>query len=271
MLSCQRPSPSQLGPNSRAVVNSAPGTGLTGEVAPISSPQTILLRLFPSRRCLPVQSDGDAKGRGAGDVSLTRIYRDTWAGLGSLQRWEHDDSKEGMCPGEKAGPQTDGGSPQVQNLATLSKKDVTTRGKAFSPPSPRHCSHSWHTRCYCFPALDLLFLRVLLSGIRRQENVASILTVPPQITPCFLKTSLPKYDPPQQPHQVLIFLFPFFPATKYRSSETLVGFGSFIKDVKFDAIRDVKFDDNSGGLFQSKRFLAGTIRERRNRKTQVFL
>lgn len=61
MLSCQRPSPSQPGPNSRAVVNSAPGTGLAGEVTPISSPHTILLRLFPSQWCLPVQSDGDAK------------------------------------------------------------------------------------------------------------------------------------------------------------------------------------------------------------------
>lgn len=74
------------------------------------------------------------KGKGVGDVSLTRIYSSTRAGLWSLQRWEHDDSKEGMYAGEKAGSQTDGGSPQVQNLATLSKKDVTTKGKGFLSP-----------------------------------------------------------------------------------------------------------------------------------------
>lgn len=178
------------------------------------------------------------KGKGVRDVSLTCIYSDTQAGLWSLQHWEHDDSTEGMCPGEKGGLQTEGGRPQVQNLPTLSKKDVTTGGKVFSRPSPRHHSHSKYTRCYCFPALDLLFLRVLLSGIRYQENVASILIVRPQITPCFLKTSLPKYDTSQKPHQILLFLF--FCAPKYSSSEILYGFGSFIKDVKFDVIRDVK-------------------------------
>lgn len=108
------------------------------------------------------------KGRGVRDVSLTCIYSDTQAGLWSLQHWKHDDSTEGMCPGEKGGLQTEGGRPQVQNLPTLSKKDVTTGGKVFSRPSPRHHSHSKYTRCYCFPALDLLFLRVLLSGIRRK-------------------------------------------------------------------------------------------------------
>jgi len=73
------------------------------------------------------------KGRGIGDVSLTGIYRDTRAGLWSLQRWEHDDSMEGMCPGEKAGSQTDGGSPQVQNPATLSKKTLL-HGQGFLSP-----------------------------------------------------------------------------------------------------------------------------------------
>lgn len=74
------------------------------------------------------------KGRGVRDVSLTCIYSDTWAGLWSRRRWEHDDSKEGMCPGEKAGSQTDGGSPQVQNLATLSKNDVTAWARLSLPP-----------------------------------------------------------------------------------------------------------------------------------------
>lgn len=74
------------------------------------------------------------KGRGVRDVSLTCIYSDTRAGLWSLQCWEHDDSKEGMRPGENAGSQTDGGSPQVQNLATLSKKDVTTQASLSLPP-----------------------------------------------------------------------------------------------------------------------------------------
>lgn len=61
MLPCQRPSPSHLGQNSRAVMSSAPGTRLAGEVTLTSSPQTILLRLFLSQRCLPAQSDSNAK------------------------------------------------------------------------------------------------------------------------------------------------------------------------------------------------------------------
>lgn len=82
------------------------------------------------------QSDPTAtlKGRGVGDVSLLCIYSDTRAGLWSLQRREHDDSKERMRPGEKGGSQTDGGSPQTQNLATLSKKYITTWVKSCLPP-----------------------------------------------------------------------------------------------------------------------------------------
>lgn len=47
MLSCQRPSPSQLGPNSRGVVNSARGTGLTGEVTPYILPTNYSAQTFP--------------------------------------------------------------------------------------------------------------------------------------------------------------------------------------------------------------------------------
>lgn len=74
MLSYQRPSPSQLGPKSRAVVNSAPGTGFTGGVTLKSS-----LKLFcsgSSHHHGACQSNLSAmlKWRGIRDISLTRIY-----------------------------------------------------------------------------------------------------------------------------------------------------------------------------------------------------
>lgn len=61
------------------------------------------------------------------------IYSDTRAGLRSL----HDDSKEGMRPGENAGSQRDGGSPQFQNPATLGKKEKTLPHEARLCLPPR--------------------------------------------------------------------------------------------------------------------------------------
>lgn len=209
------------------------------------------------------------KGRGVGDTSLMCIYSDTRAGLRSL----HDDSKEGMRPGENAGSQRDGGSPQVQNPATLGKKEKTLPHEARLCLPPRlvtaHIPNvqgaivfqpliysSWESCCL---ELDVKKMQLLFLLSPHKSPLA------------FWKHLSPNPIPLQDPHQMLIFLFPFFCAPKYSSSETLDRFASFIKNVKFCVVGDVTFDNNSAGWFQSKRFLGHEKGKKEQKDTDLVL
>lgn len=91
---------------------------------------------------------------------------------------------------------------------------------------------------------------MLLSGIRRQESVASILTVRPQITPFFPEASLLNRIPPADACiSIPSLLQPQI--QNLRHTRVSDGFGSFIKDDKFGYT------------------IAGKYRERRNRETEA--